>query len=693
MAGNSLGTPYGSGYYNGTKGYRFLETDATNESNMIWLDVSSNAKLQVNANQHIVVTLSSNSTAGSEIPLYGAGIVSSNTAPPVCGANGTLSCQGSRTGASNLSASYQFGTVLRLSFTVTSLCSAPGASGGGLCSGNNYLSFTGKTLTQPIVVTFSVVNDYTSTGAVSGGNIDTTTFTLAMSDIPPVISCSSTSISDYYFPGDGQVYVDPTKFTRSVGSVGNESGVELDSVVFLASRVSAGFPLNPISTNAIPSNEVASYVLEGGGSQAVTGLVNSTNGTDNVYQAQLYSQNKIGLFSNTSCTVPSPYVAARSIQGVLTESKCFIATAAYQDGRAAPVMLLRRFRDRILSRSEMGREFIRKYYEISPALAAWAWDKPIIRSIALRLLAPVELVAYLWLEWSGAEETTQPYIERLRRKDPSLRQADTVAPSEAPKPKIKRPGTYMDSLRPKIPEEESVEGYTDRERAKLSDDPWIASPLEVKPTGKNKKLLERPDIETAIGFKVGVTPGMTVTNTSGVIGFDEIYGANWQPELLIHYERQLFHSEFVGSFGIGFDTGLSYSTGYGLLSFNFNGSNTSQTRFSFLQVPLLVNATYRFNLLRVLRPFITAGVGSLFYTEVREDDAGDKRGYSFVFSGNGGVALSLDYFDSKTALDGYLSRGIQHVYLVLEYLYLSSFQKTGVSFGRSGLYAGFLFEM
>ena len=55
--------------------------------------------------------------------------------------------------------------------------------------------------------------------------------------------------------------------------------------------------------------------------------------------------------------------------------------------------------------------------------------------------------------------------------------------------------------------------------------------------------------------------------------------------------------------------------------------------------------------------------------------------------------MFLDFFDSKTALDGWLSRGIQHTYLVAEYFYLSSFNRTGVSFGRSGVYAGFLFEI
>lgn len=696
LAGSASGSPF-SGVVNGTEGYRFLETDSTTVDDMVWLDVSSNKPFTVNANQHIVVTLSVNSTAGSEIPLYGAGIVSSNVEPPVCGANGNVSCQGSRTGASNLSASYQFGTVLRVGFSFSSLCNTPGASSGSLCAGNAYSTLAGKTLTQPIVVTFSIVNDFLSTGAVSGGNIDTTTFTLAVSDIAPLISCPSGGISNYYFPGDGQVYINPSNYSSSAGSGATPSdvGVAVDSLLFVASRVSSGFPLNPVISSTLPSNEITAYVDVANGNQAVTGFVNSVNGTDNVYQAYLHSQNEIGLISPLSCTVPAPYVAAQSIKGVLTESKCFIATAAYQDGRAAPVMMLRKFRDRILAKTGFGRDFIRAYYQHSPALAEWAWDKPVIRSIALRLLAPVELAAWLWLEISGAEEpaSTQPYIDRLKKNDPTLDIPDEANPPVAPAAPPSRSGTYSQRIRSGLSEEESVEGYSEKERQKIGDDPWLSGPLELKSAKSEKKIIERPDIESAVGFKIGVSPGMTVTNSTGTIGFDALYGTSWQPELLLHYERQLFHSEFLGSFGVGFDTGLSYSTGYGLLSFNFNGNSVSQTRFTFLQVPLLANATYRFNLLRFLRPYVSAGAGAIFFTEVREDDAGDKRGYSFAFTGSGGLALALDFFDSKTALDGWLSRGIQHTYLVAEYFYLSSFNRTGVSFGRSGIYAGFLFEI
>ena len=52
-----------------------------------------------------------------------------------------------------------------------------------------------------------------------------------------------------------------------------------------------------------------------------------------------------------------------------TTGLCFIATAVYQQNDAEPVLVLRRFRDDILSKSVVGRGFIFLYYNLSPNIA------------------------------------------------------------------------------------------------------------------------------------------------------------------------------------------------------------------------------------------------------------------------------------------------------------------------------------
>ena len=86
--GGSPSAAPATGFYNSTDGYRFIQTTATDNDNLIWLDVSTNQNITLTTGQHIVVTLSTSSTAGSEIPLIGAGTVSGNVAPRIAGSTG-----------------------------------------------------------------------------------------------------------------------------------------------------------------------------------------------------------------------------------------------------------------------------------------------------------------------------------------------------------------------------------------------------------------------------------------------------------------------------------------------------------------------------------------------------------------------------------------------------------------------------
>ncbi len=709
--GGSPSAAPATGFYNSTDGYRFIQTTATDNDNLIWFDVSTNQNITLTTGQHIVVTLSTSSTAGSEIPLIGAGTVSSNVAPPDCGINGTPSCQGTRNTLSNLSATYQKDSVLRVSFSVSALCAAASTGAGTLCgTAPNYQDMTtgvtgGVTLTQPIIVTFSAVSDNNVTGAVSGNNTDSATFTLGITNIAPTISCPTTTFPEgYYFPGDSEVYITPGNYSTGVGTGSNGAtsytGVDIKYLTFLGSQGS----VNPFSTDSVPSNEIVAYLESAGGTQAVTGFTNSTNGSDHGYDVSIYAQNNVGIVSATGCAVSPNKMYAQKISGVLSESKCFIATAAYHDGRAAPVMMLRRFRDRILAKTAMGRKFIETYYRYSPALAEWAWDKPFIRSLALRALAPVEFIAWTALKVASAEETEspQPYIDRIKKQ---------MAADEASKP---ADGSYTEELKKKLGGEsapdagsgysekiragldpvEGAEGYTEKLKAKFPEEKVKESPIEMVKAGKDRlPIPERPVIKQAVGFTLGVSPGISVSNPSGGVPYSSIYGSNWQPEVMLHYERQIFHSEYFGSFGLGLDSGLTAASGYGKLSFAFQGSTVSQTKFTFLQFPILIGAYYRFNLLRILRPYLGASLGSIFYAETRKDSVADKRGYAFAYATHAGVSLLMDFLDPSTALDGYLSMGIQHSYLFAEFLYLDTFSQTGVSFKRAGIYSGFLFEI
>ncbi len=713
-AGGSFGN---APFWNTSTGYRFIKMNATDTDNLIFLDVTSSVtNFNLTGAQHVVVTLFSTASAGNEIPLTGASLASGTDAPVLCNTAGTT-CQGTRSPYSGrLSAVYTPGTTLRLSLSISDLCATPGIATGTLniCNGNLPNTLTNTSLTQSIVAVFSVVdNTYANAGAASGTGTDSLTFTLNLTDIPPTVVCpqvagsSSTKVEDYYFPGDSQVIINANNYSPTSGGT-TTTGAPIDSLILFAAQT--GTPL--LTANGLVTSPVAGVygtMNYTGSAEKVKGFTNSTNGTDNGYFATIYAQNQVGILSTSYCgtdQVPTFKIFTQPISGVLTESKCFIATAAYHDGRAAPVMMLRKFRDDVLTQTFLGRKFIETYYKYSPALAEWAWDKPIIRSIALRALVPIEMMAWTILKIAHADDqASEPYIEKLKKKidaDKPEATQPTESYSELERRKLRPTPTptesYIDSVKRKMDQPEtppSPNGYAEDQRRILPEEKNKDSAIQmVKEKRDRYPVPERPPIDNAVGFRFGVAPGLKVNNTNNAVTFDEIYGAGWKPDLWFHYERQFMHSENFGSFGLGADFGISYSEAFGRLKFAFGSTNetVSKTKFSFVQLPVMVDAYYRFNLLRILRPYAGVGVGAMFYTEIRQDGQGDKRGYTPIYYGSGGVSLLLDFLDSSTALDSYLSSGMQHTYFFAEYTKLDSFSKTGVTFERNGIYSGFLFE-
>jgi hypothetical protein len=73
---------------------------------------------------------------------------------------------------------------------------------------------------------------------------------------------------------------------------------------------------------------------------------------------------------------------------------CFIATAAYGSAWHPLVGSLRRFRDQVLRRTELGRDLVAFYEQWSPAMAEVLGDSAWLRIVFRMLLAPVAVLAW-----------------------------------------------------------------------------------------------------------------------------------------------------------------------------------------------------------------------------------------------------------------------------------------------------------
>jgi len=68
---------------------------------------------------------------------------------------------------------------------------------------------------------------------------------------------------------------------------------------------------------------------------------------------------------------------------------CFIATAAYGSYMAEDVMVLRKFRDRYMLKSDFGRKLVAFYYNSSPPIAGFIAKRPVLRTATRAALAPI----------------------------------------------------------------------------------------------------------------------------------------------------------------------------------------------------------------------------------------------------------------------------------------------------------------
>lgn len=88
------------------------------------------------------------------------------------------------------------------------------------------------------------------------------------------------------------------------------------------------------------------------------------------------------------------YLNELEVKGLFkSKSGCFIATAAFDSPFAPEVVALREFRDDVMSRTTLGRAFIRFYYFVSPPIARFVSFSKMLKTASRAVLS--RLVIFL----------------------------------------------------------------------------------------------------------------------------------------------------------------------------------------------------------------------------------------------------------------------------------------------------------
>jgi len=303
----------------------------------------------------------------------------------------------------------------------------------------------------------------------------------------------------------------------------------------------------------------------------------------------------------------------------------------------------------------------------------------------------------------ASAQAAQPYIDSIRE---GLKAESTEGQSyiEKEKARLAKEGettaqpSYIEGLKAADPEKFTpvpTPSYIEQERAKLKPEAQGGAIAAVKEGHSDLHAKITGEIHHAAGLQIGVGVKREITLTSDASrSFSNWYSnPSGFPDIRFFYEWQPFHSEWFGNIGLMIYSGISYFDGIGTFPPDLSGfPSESRTRLSFFEVPLMAGATYRFNLLRILRPYVTLGAGLIGYLENRSDSKAGNRGYSKALLMTGGVAISLGWMDPKQTFELYAQHGFQHFFLSLEYSRLVCVGTNQVNFSHQGITAGLTVE-
>lgn len=334
-----------------------------------------------------------------------------------------------------------------------------------------------------------------------------------------------------------------------------------------------------------------------------------------------------------------------------------------------------------------------------------------VRRILLALASSAAILCSARADQSGSVE---PYIDSIRSKLPPQNSTESYTEQEKKKLEQKGKGAddsagYTEKIQQQLKAKEQTNGsenYTEKQKALLPPKEQGGAIQAVNEGHSDLRMIRSGNIHHAFGFKVNALPDFAFSSPTGA-QFSNVYGSGFAPDLQFFYEYQPWHGENFASIAFFSMLDFSYHQGFGQFAvqlYNYTADparqnissdyfpTTSHTFFRFMDAGLTGGLTLHINAAKYVRPYASGGPTVMVFQETRDDGQQGGRGHAFGAYFAGGVNFLLDYVSRDATWQLYDVYGIKHYYFTVEY---SRIQGLGgsVTLNTSGVMAGFTFEL
>jgi alpha-tubulin suppressor-like RCC1 family protein len=128
------------------------------------------------------------------------------------------------------------------------------------------------------------------------------------------------------------------------------------------------------------------------------GQCNVGNWTD-ITQVAAGTYHTVGLKLDGTVVAAGGYVSCK-----LPSGRCFIATAAYGTPMAGEIQILRKFRDQYLLSNPLGQTLVGLYYRVSPPIAGFITEHPVLKPVVRAGLAPTVAMSTVVINTTPVEK-------------------------------------------------------------------------------------------------------------------------------------------------------------------------------------------------------------------------------------------------------------------------------------------------